>query len=287
MRFRLSTLVAAAAAVLTWGASTAAHAQEKFTFLTNWYAIAEHGGFYQAITQGLYKKAGLDVTLKMGGPQVNGMQILEECLEQETAYTWHVWEKRPRGWRTELVAKPTEVGYDATIDYGFDLPAPVTDVFDSVHVTGTSPGGRPVSTERTQSIPALADAGIARAASISLDEPFTTEAANAKGDGFLADHRQPPGAGTVTLAAPVLDRATGRMVHPWQIRSGRLIRLRQPRPRLAGADPTAVDGASIFRLVSTSYDSASNTATCELDRPTYTERRALADLIQRSKKGRR
>ena len=76
MKSRISTLVAAAAAALTWGASATAHAQEKFTFLTNWYAIAEHGGFYQAITQGLYKKAGLDVTIRMGGPQVNGMQLL-------------------------------------------------------------------------------------------------------------------------------------------------------------------------------------------------------------------
>ena len=69
MKSRISTLVVAAAAALTWGASATAHAQEKFTFLTNWYAIAEHGGFYQALTQGLYKKAGLDVTVKMGGPR--------------------------------------------------------------------------------------------------------------------------------------------------------------------------------------------------------------------------
>ena len=63
----------AAAATL---AAPAAHAQEKVTFLTNWYAQAEHGGFYQALATGLYKKAGLDVTIKMGGPQINGMQLL-------------------------------------------------------------------------------------------------------------------------------------------------------------------------------------------------------------------
>ena len=57
-------------------ASAGAQAQEAFTFLTSWYAQAEHGGFYQALATGLYKKAGLDVTIKMGGPQVNGMQLL-------------------------------------------------------------------------------------------------------------------------------------------------------------------------------------------------------------------
>ncbi len=57
-------------------AAASATAQEKFTYLTNWYAQAEHGGFYQAIATGLYKQAGLDVTLKMGGPQVNVVQLM-------------------------------------------------------------------------------------------------------------------------------------------------------------------------------------------------------------------
>jgi NitT/TauT family transport system substrate-binding protein len=53
-----------------------ASAADKVTFLTSWFAQAEHGGFYQAKATGLYEKAGLDVTIKMGGPQVNGMQLL-------------------------------------------------------------------------------------------------------------------------------------------------------------------------------------------------------------------
>jgi len=65
------------AAVAAWVLGTcAAQAQEKVTILTSWYAQAEHGGFYQALAKGLYKKAGLDVTIKMGGPQVNGQQLL-------------------------------------------------------------------------------------------------------------------------------------------------------------------------------------------------------------------
>jgi NitT/TauT family transport system substrate-binding protein len=51
-------------------------AGDKVTFLTSWFAQAEHGGFYQAKATGLYEKAGLDVTIKMGGPQVNGSQLL-------------------------------------------------------------------------------------------------------------------------------------------------------------------------------------------------------------------
>ncbi len=54
----------------------AANAADKVTFLTNWFAQAEHGGFYEAKATGLYDKAGLDVTIKMGGPQINVMQLL-------------------------------------------------------------------------------------------------------------------------------------------------------------------------------------------------------------------
>jgi NitT/TauT family transport system substrate-binding protein len=73
LRQRIAFLATAAA--LTLFASTA-DAADKVTFLTSWYAQAEHGGFYQAKASGLYEKAGLDVTIKMGGPQVNGLQLL-------------------------------------------------------------------------------------------------------------------------------------------------------------------------------------------------------------------
>jgi NitT/TauT family transport system substrate-binding protein len=57
-------------------AAVSAQAGDKLTLLTSWYAQAEHGGFYQAVADGIYEKHGLDVTVKMGGPQVNGMQLL-------------------------------------------------------------------------------------------------------------------------------------------------------------------------------------------------------------------
>ncbi|KYC44076.1 nitrate ABC transporter substrate-binding protein [Scytonema hofmannii PCC 7110] len=55
---------------------TAKSELDKVTFGTNWFAQAEHGGFYQAVATGIYKDYGLDVTIKMGGPQVNGTQLL-------------------------------------------------------------------------------------------------------------------------------------------------------------------------------------------------------------------
>jgi NitT/TauT family transport system substrate-binding protein len=72
-RARIACMMTAAATLLGIGHADAA---DKVTFLTSWYAQAEHGGFYQAKAAGLYDKANLDVTIKMGGPQVNGMQLL-------------------------------------------------------------------------------------------------------------------------------------------------------------------------------------------------------------------
>jgi NitT/TauT family transport system substrate-binding protein len=50
---------------------------DKITFGTNWLAQAEQGGFYQAVATGIYQNYGLDVTIKMGGPQIpSGTQLL-------------------------------------------------------------------------------------------------------------------------------------------------------------------------------------------------------------------
>ena len=45
-------------------------------FGTNWVAEAEHGGFYQALADGTYRKYGLDVTIVPGGPNVNNRILL-------------------------------------------------------------------------------------------------------------------------------------------------------------------------------------------------------------------
>jgi NitT/TauT family transport system substrate-binding protein len=53
---------------------TAANGLFPITLQTDWYPQPEMGGFYQAQMQGLYKAAGLDVTIVPGGPYVVGDQ---------------------------------------------------------------------------------------------------------------------------------------------------------------------------------------------------------------------
>jgi NitT/TauT family transport system substrate-binding protein len=49
---------------------------DKVSFGTNWLAEAEHGGFYQAVADGTYRRYGLDVRVVPGGPNLNNRLLL-------------------------------------------------------------------------------------------------------------------------------------------------------------------------------------------------------------------
>src|SRR5215469_2115680 len=72
------TLTKLAGLALGAAAAPAAAQQtlDKVSFGTNWVAEAEHGGFYQALADGTYRKYGLDVTIVPGGPSVNNQLLL-------------------------------------------------------------------------------------------------------------------------------------------------------------------------------------------------------------------
>ncbi|MGJ5047366.1 ABC transporter substrate-binding protein [Bradyrhizobium oligotrophicum] len=67
-----------AASLVVAGLISAAQAQmlDKVSFGTNWVAEAEHGGFFQAVADGTYKRYGLDVTIVPGGPNENNRMLL-------------------------------------------------------------------------------------------------------------------------------------------------------------------------------------------------------------------
>ena len=72
----LPKLLVLAAFGLAASGSADAQALQKIVFATDWLAEAEHGGYYQAVAEGTYRKYGLDVEVRAGGPQVNGLQLL-------------------------------------------------------------------------------------------------------------------------------------------------------------------------------------------------------------------
>lgn len=56
--------------------ANAPEGKTRIVFVTDWKAQAEHGGFYQALAEGLYAERGLEVVIRQGGPAVNIPQIL-------------------------------------------------------------------------------------------------------------------------------------------------------------------------------------------------------------------
>src|SRR5262245_3289206 len=72
----VATSLALALVILVSAFANPTAADDKLTLGTNWKAQAEHGGFYQAVATGIYRKHGLDVTIRMGGRQVNHPQLL-------------------------------------------------------------------------------------------------------------------------------------------------------------------------------------------------------------------
>ena len=73
-RMLIPAVIAAGLAALA-NADRAA-ALDQVTLGTDWQAEAEHGGYYQAVAASIYRKYGIEVTLRPGGPQVNHAQLL-------------------------------------------------------------------------------------------------------------------------------------------------------------------------------------------------------------------
>jgi NitT/TauT family transport system substrate-binding protein len=57
-------------------ATAAAHAADKLTLQLKWVTQAQFAGYYVAKDKGFYKDAGLDVTIKPGGPDIAPAQVI-------------------------------------------------------------------------------------------------------------------------------------------------------------------------------------------------------------------
>jgi hypothetical protein len=211
--------------------------------------------------------------------------VLDDMLNLEPTFSWHVWGKGPNGWETELVQTPTEVRYEASTVDGFSAPSPSLEVYNSVDVRWRDVIGQVQVTTVTSPVPALDEAGITRSTTLDLaDELGSAAQATARGLTFLGDHAVPPNAGTLTVARRIYDGRTGRWVHPWNIRPGSLIRVRGIQPTPDTLNTTSPDGVTIFRIVVATYDEDSRTAVLELDTYSLDQQQAIASLFKRSRK---
>jgi NitT/TauT family transport system substrate-binding protein len=72
IRNTVQMLGALALAASSFGAA----AQDKLTLQLKWVTQAQFAGYYVAKDKGFYKDAGLDVTIKAGGPDINPSQVI-------------------------------------------------------------------------------------------------------------------------------------------------------------------------------------------------------------------
>ena len=72
----MKRLFVVASAMFLLGGGFAASAADKVTLQLKWVTQAQFAGYYVAKDQGLYEKAGLDVEIKPGGPDIAPPQVI-------------------------------------------------------------------------------------------------------------------------------------------------------------------------------------------------------------------
>lgn len=228
------------------------------------------GALAQVDTGGTYQIASL-----IYPDGVTAGQVLDDLMALEPAFRWYVADGGVFHWEPW----PTTVRYEATMEDGGSFPITTSELYSSVLVRWRDIRGRTRSTLRSGACPLLDAAGITRQAQIDAgDEIHDSTGAARLGDNFLADHQYPPNAGTLTVARPIRDVISGRMVHPHEIQPGELIRVRGVESYPDALNASSSDGQTVFRVWSATYNSDTAAATLELDSHSRTTAQALARL---------
>lgn len=225
--------------------------------------------------------SGVDITQLAYPDGITPAQVFDDLSVFDPAYYWAAWETNPYTgkWRFEYSPWPTTVRYEATTLDGFDSPGSATDLYNACHVRWKDARGRIMNTQVTSTCQILSDAGLTRRAYLDMsDEIGSFIGASQAGANFLAEHQYPPNAGTLTVARKILDNVTGRMVSPWEILPGGLIRVTGVLPRVDSLNPTARDGVTIFKVLSVDFNAGDATATLELDSYSRTVSHQLRNL---------
>jgi hypothetical protein len=225
--------------------------------------------------------SGVDIDQLCYPDGTTAEQILNDLALYDPGFYWAAWETNPATLKNRFEYKPwpSTVRYEAGIEDGFDSPGSASDLYNAVRVRYLNPNNSVRTIRRTQTVQELTDAGITREAYIDLsDEIGSVTTAAYVGDNFLNEHRYPPNAGTLRIGRPIIDNDTGRMVHPWEILPGNLIRVRGVLPRVDALNPTNRDGVTVFRVVSIEFSISDGIAVLELDSYTRTLTRTVADI---------
>nr|MDQ3573787.1 hypothetical protein [Actinomycetota bacterium] len=200
-----------------------------------------------------------------GGTTAAG--VLEELMRLEPDYYWAAWAKTPDDkCRFEWRKWPTRIRYELGAGEDFASPASTAELYNAVNVRWRAADGNVRWTHRRGAVAELDSAGLVRAGFVDLAQSVGSEtAAVHRAEQFLAEHSSPSNAGSITISSRIYDATAGRMVEPWEVRPGGLVKVTGVEPRPDALNPSTHDAVSVFRAVSTDYDSDRNATAVALD----------------------
>lgn len=222
----------------------------------------------------------LDIDQLAYSDGASARRVLDDLMLLEPAYYWAAWETTENGkHRFQWREWPDDVRYDASAVDGFDSPATSGEVYNAVSVRWRDAVGASRVVKATQAVASLDDAGITREAFIDISDEVGSESnATQVANLFLGNHKDPQNQGTLTIARPIMDLYTGRMVQPWEIKPGYLIRVREVLPRIDTLNATERDGITVFKIAAVEFNAGQCASSLELDSYPMTVSHAIAEL---------
>ncbi len=197
----------------------------------------------------------------------NPAGVFEELMRLEPDFYWAAWTKTPAGkYRFVWQRWPTGVRYEVSAADDFSSPASTAELYNVVNVRWRAANGNVRWVQRRGAVAELDAKGLTRALFVDLATSVGSEgAAVQRAEAELAAHASPANAGSLTISGPTYDAVAGRMVQPWEIRPGALVKVAGVEPRPDALNPSDGDATSVFRAISTDYDSDRNATTVALD----------------------
>lgn len=232
---------------------------------------------------------------------VTAADIFAQLMTVQTDAYWAIWESQntatnsadSQRYRFEWATWPDGWGYVASSADGIEEQPDASNTYNFVFYRyqspsfgGISPGGSYVPPPGVQEWwdfenpgPApLLKGRITRAATVKNDA--TMSDASGLASQWLYDNGRESNAGSITVRRPIMfydagansGSGAGRMVDPWMIRPGKLLRITDILPT---ADATSIDhgttappathAGAVWRVIATNYDASDNSCKLELD----------------------
>jgi hypothetical protein len=147
---------------------------------------------------------------------------------------------------------------------GYEAPGGDADLCNRIAVTWTDSRGRPRTTIRTSTVPDLGTrTRDAQTVALPAGQGSLINAQTI-GDQILATKAAPPKAATVAVRHPILDMQEGRLIQPWQIQPGYVVRV--------------IDTGDELQCTEVNYTHETRTMNLTLGTPVATSDQLLARL---------